>query len=219
MSPAQLGDVSQVDTASWENKSLMWLLLRQLRPSMDLSRVVLPSCVLEPRSFLDKLSDCYSHAHLLSRCAGATHRPRPAHCAAPTAGMEGGPGGPEPLVGPGMDRVGRGAGGAAHRPGPSWGGALGPGDPWDGAPSGRGSPWPAGGMEGRVQRPEGLSEPRPPRRAALEDNAYGRIRLVLQWYLSGLSRKPKVSGPSTGPGPQGLGPAHPPALRGLPAGG
>ncbi|XP_040826777.1 oxysterol-binding protein-related protein 5 isoform X2 [Ochotona curzoniae] len=90
----ELGDVSQVDTASWENKSLMWLLLRQLRPSMDLSRVVLPSCVLEPRSFLDKLSDCYSHAHLLSR-------------------------------------------------------------------------------------------------AALEDNAYGRIRLVLQWYLSGLSRKPK----------------------------
>uniref|UniRef100_A0ABI7W5W1 Oxysterol-binding protein n=1 Tax=Felis catus TaxID=9685 RepID=A0ABI7W5W1_FELCA len=65
----ELGQASQVETVSEENKSLMWLLLRQLRPGMDLSRVVLPTFVLEPRSFLDKLSDYYFHADLLSRAA------------------------------------------------------------------------------------------------------------------------------------------------------
>jgi hypothetical protein len=65
----QLGEMSQVETVSEENKNLMWVLLRQLRPGMDLSRVVLPTFVLEPRSFLNKLSDYYYHADLLSRCA------------------------------------------------------------------------------------------------------------------------------------------------------
>ncbi|XP_037373293.1 oxysterol-binding protein-related protein 5 isoform X2 [Talpa occidentalis] len=65
----QLGEASQVETVSEENKSLLWVLLRQLRPGMDLSRVVLPTFVLEPRSFLDKLSDYYYHADLLSRAA------------------------------------------------------------------------------------------------------------------------------------------------------
>lgn len=63
----QLGQASQVETVSEENKSLMWVLLKQLRPGMDLSRVVLPTFILEPRSFLDKLSDYYYHADLLSR--------------------------------------------------------------------------------------------------------------------------------------------------------
>ncbi|KAI5934904.1 Oxysterol-binding protein-related protein 5 [Manis javanica] len=63
----ELGQASQVETVSEENKSLMWVLLKQLRPGMDLSRVVLPTFVLEPRSFLDKLSDYYYHADLLSR--------------------------------------------------------------------------------------------------------------------------------------------------------
>lgn len=65
----QLDETSQVETVSEENKSLMWVLLRQLRPGMDLSRVVLPTFVLEPRSFLSKLSDYYYHGDLLSRCA------------------------------------------------------------------------------------------------------------------------------------------------------
>ncbi|XP_029422356.1 oxysterol-binding protein-related protein 5 isoform X1 [Nannospalax galili] len=65
----ELGEGSQVETVSEENKSLMWVLLRQLRPGMDLSRVVLPTFVLEPRSFLNKLSDYYCHADLLSRAA------------------------------------------------------------------------------------------------------------------------------------------------------
>ncbi|KAM6159008.1 oxysterol-binding protein-related protein 5 isoform 2-T2 [Rhynchocyon petersi] len=63
----ELGESSQVETVSEENRSLMWVLLRQLRPGMDLSRVVLPTFVLEPRSFLNKLSDYYYHADLLSR--------------------------------------------------------------------------------------------------------------------------------------------------------
>nr|XP_015100315.1 oxysterol-binding protein-related protein 5 isoform X4 [Vicugna pacos]XP_031546906.1 oxysterol-binding protein-related protein 5 isoform X4 [Vicugna pacos] len=65
----ELGAASQVETVSEENKSLMWVLLKQLRPGMDLSRVVLPTFVLEPRSFLNKLSDYYCHADLLSRAA------------------------------------------------------------------------------------------------------------------------------------------------------
>lgn len=63
----QLGEAAQVETVSEENKGLIWMLLKQLRPGMDLSRVVLPTFVLEPRSFLSKLSDYYCHADLLSR--------------------------------------------------------------------------------------------------------------------------------------------------------
>ncbi|XP_029769811.1 oxysterol-binding protein-related protein 5-like, partial [Terrapene carolina triunguis] len=63
------GESSQTETVSEENKSLMWILLKQLRPGMDLSRVVLPTFILEPRSFLNKLSDYYYHADLLSQAA------------------------------------------------------------------------------------------------------------------------------------------------------
>lgn len=71
----QLDETSQVETVSEENKSLMWVLLRQLRPGMDLSRVVLPTFVLEPRSFLSKLSDYYYHGDLLSRCTSSRRAP------------------------------------------------------------------------------------------------------------------------------------------------
>ena len=63
----QAGEASQVETVSEENKGLIWGLLKQLRPGMDLSKVVLPTFILEPRSFLDKLSDYYYHADLLSQ--------------------------------------------------------------------------------------------------------------------------------------------------------
>ncbi|XP_043914937.1 oxysterol-binding protein-related protein 5 isoform X2 [Protopterus annectens] len=65
----EIGEVSQTETVSEENKGLIWTLLKQLRPGMDLSRVVLPTFILEPRSFLDKLSDYYYHADLLSIAA------------------------------------------------------------------------------------------------------------------------------------------------------
>uniref|UniRef100_A0A5F8GHU8 Oxysterol-binding protein n=1 Tax=Monodelphis domestica TaxID=13616 RepID=A0A5F8GHU8_MONDO len=63
----ETGESSQTETVSEENKSLIWILLKQLRPGMDLSRVVLPTFILEPRSFLNKLSDYYYHADLLSQ--------------------------------------------------------------------------------------------------------------------------------------------------------
>uniref|UniRef100_A0A667X4S8 Oxysterol-binding protein n=1 Tax=Myripristis murdjan TaxID=586833 RepID=A0A667X4S8_9TELE len=66
---AEAGESSQVETVSEENKGLIWTLLKQLRPGMDLSKVVLPTFILEPRSFLDKLSDYYYHADLLSQAA------------------------------------------------------------------------------------------------------------------------------------------------------
>ncbi|MEQ2196926.1 Oxysterol-binding protein- protein 5 [Xenoophorus captivus] len=65
----EAGEISQVETVSEENKGLIWSLLKQLRPGMDLSKVVLPTFILEPRSFLDKLSDYYYHADLLSQAS------------------------------------------------------------------------------------------------------------------------------------------------------
>lgn len=50
-----------------EHKSLIWYLVKQVRPGMDLSKVVLPTFILEPRSFLEKLADYYYHADILSR--------------------------------------------------------------------------------------------------------------------------------------------------------
>ncbi|XP_073815265.1 oxysterol-binding protein-related protein 8 isoform X8 [Musca autumnalis] len=57
----------QVEELAEENKSLIWCLVKQVRPGMDLSKVVLPTFILEPRSFLDKLADSYYHADILSR--------------------------------------------------------------------------------------------------------------------------------------------------------
>ncbi|XP_055333695.1 oxysterol-binding protein-related protein 8-like isoform X2 [Paramacrobiotus metropolitanus] len=52
-----------------EERSLFWHLLLQVRPGMDLSKVVLPTFILDPRSLLDKLSDYYYHADLLSKAS------------------------------------------------------------------------------------------------------------------------------------------------------
>ena len=84
------GDVGdQTEEFSDENKSIVWFLVKQVknlnltkyakcvavttffsmlqvRPGMDLSKVVLPTFILEPRSFLDKISDYYYHADMLS---------------------------------------------------------------------------------------------------------------------------------------------------------
>ena len=55
------------DDAEWaeESKGLLWSILKQVRPGMDLTRVVLPTFILEPRSFLQKLADYYFYCHLL----------------------------------------------------------------------------------------------------------------------------------------------------------
>ncbi|VDM59795.1 unnamed protein product [Angiostrongylus costaricensis] len=60
---------SQTEEVGDENKSLIWTLLRQIRPGMDLSKVILPTFILEPRSFLEKLADYYYHADLLSEAS------------------------------------------------------------------------------------------------------------------------------------------------------
>ncbi len=52
-----------------ENKSLILCLAKQVRPGMDLSKVVLPTFILEPRSFLEKLADYYYHSNILGECA------------------------------------------------------------------------------------------------------------------------------------------------------
>ncbi|GAU98121.1 hypothetical protein RvY_09304-2 [Ramazzottius varieornatus] len=52
-----------------EEKSLFWHLLSQVRPGMDLSKVTLPTFILDPRSLLDKLSDYYYHADLIARAS------------------------------------------------------------------------------------------------------------------------------------------------------
>lgn len=38
-----------------------------VRPGMDLSKVVLPTFILEPRSFLEKLTDFFGHIDLLAK--------------------------------------------------------------------------------------------------------------------------------------------------------
>lgn len=48
------------------NKSILWHIIKQLRPGMDLSKVTLPAFILEPRSFLEKLADYYYHCDILS---------------------------------------------------------------------------------------------------------------------------------------------------------
>jgi len=60
---------NQTEEFSEENKSIVWFLMKQVRPGMDLSKVVLPTFILEPRSFLDKISDYYYHADIISRAA------------------------------------------------------------------------------------------------------------------------------------------------------
>ena len=61
------GDAGQTEEVPEENKSLLWTLLKQCRPGMDLSKVVLPTFILEPRSFLEKLTDYYYHCDILSK--------------------------------------------------------------------------------------------------------------------------------------------------------
>uniref|UniRef100_A0A0R3RXB9 Oxysterol-binding protein n=1 Tax=Elaeophora elaphi TaxID=1147741 RepID=A0A0R3RXB9_9BILA len=64
--PEQFGSTVQVEDLADENKSLMWSLLKQVRPGMDLSKVTLPTFILEPRSFLEKLADFYYHSYIIA---------------------------------------------------------------------------------------------------------------------------------------------------------
>ncbi|CAF0861310.1 unnamed protein product [Adineta ricciae] len=61
----ELGNAAQTEEVADENKSLIVHLLKQVRPGMDLAKVVLPTFILESRSFLEKLSDYYHHCDIL----------------------------------------------------------------------------------------------------------------------------------------------------------
>lgn len=68
--PEVMGDIEgsgvQEESVHGENKSLILTLVKQVKPGMDLSKVVLPTFILEPRSFLDKLSDYYYHCDMVT---------------------------------------------------------------------------------------------------------------------------------------------------------
>ncbi|CAF1326772.1 unnamed protein product, partial [Adineta ricciae] len=68
----ELGNVAQTEEVAEENKSLIMHLLKQVRPGMDLSKVVLPTFILEPRSFLEKLSDYYHHCDILEEAINSS---------------------------------------------------------------------------------------------------------------------------------------------------
>ncbi|XP_046861335.1 oxysterol-binding protein-related protein 8-like isoform X2 [Xenia sp. Carnegie-2017] len=66
--PEYLGECGEArEDMEDEGKSILWSLMKQVKPGMDLSKVVLPTFILEPRSFLDKLSDFYFHADIISK--------------------------------------------------------------------------------------------------------------------------------------------------------
>lgn len=58
-------DADCVEVLEDDNRSIIMGLISQLRKGTDLSRVTLPTFVLEPRSLLEKLSDFMSHPDLV----------------------------------------------------------------------------------------------------------------------------------------------------------
>ncbi len=49
-----------------EPRNLLLALLSEIRIGMDLSRITLPTFILEPRSMLEKLTDFMTHGELLT---------------------------------------------------------------------------------------------------------------------------------------------------------
>eukprot|EP01134_Creolimax_fragrantissima_P005346 CFRG5346T1 len=58
-----------------ENRSIIWSLLKQVKVGMDLSRVTLPTFILEPRSFLELLADYFYHSNVLQIAARTNDSP------------------------------------------------------------------------------------------------------------------------------------------------
>lgn len=68
---AEAGPVTSPDAEvlDEEPRNLLLALLSELRMNMDLSRITLPTFVLEPRSMLEKLTDFMTHGELLTMYA------------------------------------------------------------------------------------------------------------------------------------------------------
>eukprot|EP00741_Cyanophora_paradoxa_P002845 tig00000640_g2761.t1 len=67
-SPVDAGEGEELDDRP---RSLLLEIISQLRVGMDLSRVPLPTFILEPRSILEKLTDFLTHSDLLLRASEA----------------------------------------------------------------------------------------------------------------------------------------------------
>jgi len=55
-----------------QGKGIIMGLIKQIRPGMDLSKIVLPTHILEPRSFLEKMTDYFAHIELISEAIHKT---------------------------------------------------------------------------------------------------------------------------------------------------
>jgi hypothetical protein len=62
-SPPQSPDAEELGE---EPRNLIMALVSEIRIGMDLSRITLPTFILEPRSLLDKLTDFMTHGELLA---------------------------------------------------------------------------------------------------------------------------------------------------------
>lgn len=58
-------DADNTEVLEDENRSIIMGLIAQLRKGTDLSRITLPTFVLEPRSLLEKFTDFMSHPELV----------------------------------------------------------------------------------------------------------------------------------------------------------
>ena len=59
------GPADDMEELDEENGSILLSLIGQLRIGMDLSKVTLPTFVLEPRSMLERITDFMSHPDLI----------------------------------------------------------------------------------------------------------------------------------------------------------
>ncbi|WVN90231.1 uncharacterized protein L203_105467 [Cryptococcus depauperatus CBS 7841] len=59
------GDPNDTSTLDQEEGNILMSLISQLRPGMDLSKIALPTFVLEPRSLLERITDFFSHPELI----------------------------------------------------------------------------------------------------------------------------------------------------------
>lgn len=50
-----------------QGKNIILQLLKQVKPGMDLTKITLPTHILEPRSFLEKMTDYFAHIELISQ--------------------------------------------------------------------------------------------------------------------------------------------------------
>ncbi|XP_043943191.1 oxysterol-binding protein-related protein 8-like [Protopterus annectens] len=61
-------EANETKTVCEDVKTVAWSLAKQIKPGTNLSDIILPTFLLEPRSCLDVMSDCY-HIDLLSKAA------------------------------------------------------------------------------------------------------------------------------------------------------